>query len=106
VGKTLPIRVAVSPADAGLKWTLTGDTGGELVQLNAGEFQYKRGEDPNHEVTIRFELVSDPAVWAELHVIGPSHPKETTSNQGPLPEQSKDAATDDVANDSAEEGSG
>jgi len=70
-GETLPIRVSTVPQDAPVTWAVTGDEGGEVVQLGPEDFEYRRGDNPLDEVRIRFQHSRDPSVGAELKVIAP-----------------------------------
>jgi hypothetical protein len=72
-GRAQRIAIATVPAEgAAVTWSISGDDTGELVQLRPGEFEYRRGKEPQPEVTLRFELVGEPTAFGELKVLFPS----------------------------------
>ncbi|MBI4338510.1 MAG: hypothetical protein HY680_00995 [Chloroflexi bacterium] len=68
-GASLPITVATSPIGEAVTWDPPqGDSDGTLKQTRFGEFEYVRGAAAEDSVTLRFRLVSNPAVSQELIV--------------------------------------
>jgi hypothetical protein len=74
-GEKLAIGVSTVPQDAPVTWLVTGDEGGEVVQLGPENFEYRRGDNPLDDVTIRFQHSRDPSLVAELKVIAPPEAK-------------------------------
>ncbi len=68
-GTELSIKIAVTPEDQAITWEKPiGDDDGILAQVRPGEFTYTRGTHPGDMVSLKFRLVSDPEVTAELNV--------------------------------------
>lgn len=69
-GEALAIAIATVPQEgAAVKWSVRGDDPSQLVQVRPGEFEYRRGDNPEPDVFLRFELAGDPSASAELKVV-------------------------------------